>query len=503
LAVWDATKGSDDGLTLFDEWSQKSEKYNAAYTQKRWQEITGSPPSKITERTIFWMADQVSTIWRDVTIEQRVAIEDLAALSRIQYDTRRQETAKNLCIRVNTLDDYVQMVRPPQEVEAKGQGTTMNFAATDPWPEAVAGEALVNDMVTAIKRHVILTDEQAIATSLWTIHTHAFEYAEHSARLHISSPAPRCGKTTLMNTISELVTKPIRTENLSLSVMFRVIEMYQPTLLVDEADAFLRDNEDMRGIINSGHQHGGTYLRTVGEDFEPKAFSVWAPVAIAGIGRLASTIEDRSITVSLRRRLKNEELDRLTRKRDHLKVLARRVARWVADNGSKLIDADPALPEKLGDREQDNWRPLIAIADAISADLGERARKAATKISDEEADDDEGYAIQCLADVAAIFEVKNKDRLKSQDIVDALILLEDRPWAEWKHGKPMTKNSLARLLKPFGIHPIQIRFEKPPAATHKGYWAAPVQDAKERYVDQDRKLDERDVVEIWRPPSKD
>jgi hypothetical protein len=39
---------------------------------------------------------------------------------------------------------------------------------------------------------------------------------------------------------------------------------------------------------------------------------------------------------------------------------------------------NPALPDELHDRAQDNWRLLIAIADTLSPAVGERARRAAS-----------------------------------------------------------------------------------------------------------------------------
>jgi hypothetical protein len=494
MALWDWSKGSDDGFALFDGWSQKSGKYDAAVTRDKWAQLARSPPNKIGVGTIIHLANEASPIWRDVTIAQREKIEQLAALPYLQYEIQRKAVAKTFDIRVGILDQYVNRIRPPQEEEVKGQGAALTFQLLEPWPEPVAGETLVNNMTATIKKHVVLTDEQSLAVALWVLHAHAFEFADISARLHIASPAPRCGKTTLLDLISEMVPKSVRTENLSLAVTFRLIEMYQPTLLIDEADAFLKENEEMRGILNSGHRRGTQYLRIVGEDHEPRGFSVWSPVAIAGIGSLPQTIEDRSITISLRRRLKNEHIERLKRNRSHLSELGRRAARWVADNGGKLADADPALPEKLDNREEDNWRALIAIADAISTDLGKKARAAALKISEEEAAEDESASIMCLADVAAIFELKNVERLSSQTILDALLGMEDRPWKEWRRGKEMTKNSLARLLKPYNIKPHNIRFQPKPAAPVKGYDAAPILEAKTRYVDEERDLDEADIA---------
>jgi hypothetical protein len=444
-------------------------------------------------QAVAWLRRQLGQLPDNgMTEEQQTEIARLAALPSVQYDQQRIEAAKQLGIRVGTLDQLVDCVRPRRD-DVVGQGTPLSFAAIVPYPEPVDGEKLIADMEAAIRKHVVLSEQQALAVALWILHAHALEFAEHSPRLHVPSPAPRCGKTTLLNTIAAMVPKPIHTENITTSALFRIIEMVQPTLLMDEADIFLKDNEDMRGLLNAGHSRSGQVIRTVGEDFEPRAFKVWGPVVVAGIGRIPATIEDRSITIALRRRLPDEKIDRLrTNRTGHLDVLLRRAARWVADHRTTLTDADPALPDNLGDREQDNWRPLVAISDAISPSLGGRVRAAAVKIAEEEVDDDNA-AIMALADVAAIFETTGMEKLSSHDLITALNNMEDRPWPEWKRGQPMTKNSLARLLKPFSIHPKQMRFAPKPAKTMKGYEAAPIKEAKGRYVDNEPKVSQEDI----------
>jgi hypothetical protein len=69
-----------------------------------------------------------------------------------------------------------------------------------------------------------------------------------------------------------------------------LVEIQHPTLLIDEADTFLSENEELRGILNSGHRRGGSVIRTVGEDFEPRAFSTYSACAIALIGKLPATL---------------------------------------------------------------------------------------------------------------------------------------------------------------------------------------------------------------------
>ena len=68
--------------------------------------------------------------------------------------------------------------------------------------------------------------------------------------------------------------------------MFRYVEDVRPTSLIDEADSFIRDNEEMRGILNSGHTKAAAHvIRNVEVNGEHKArrFSTWAAKAIATI----------------------------------------------------------------------------------------------------------------------------------------------------------------------------------------------------------------------------
>src|SRR5215475_13546465 len=63
---------------------------------------------------------------------------------------------------------------------------------------------------------------------------------------------------------------------------------------------------------------------------EKRTFS---PLAFAGLVKLGihvlATLEDRCITIELRRRLPDERISRFLRSRtDHLRELARRTARW-------------------------------------------------------------------------------------------------------------------------------------------------------------------------------
>ncbi len=181
----------------------------------------------------------------------------------------------------------------------------------------------------------------------------------------ITAPEMRCGKSQLLNLIGRLSHRPLVASNISPAAMFRVIEAHSPTLLIDEADTFFKENEELRGIVNSGHTRQAAYIiRTVGDNHEPKQFSTWGAKAISGIGTLAETIRDRAIILEMRRKLPNESIERLRHAEGGVfECLASKLARFAQDAGVSIERALPTLPEALNDRAQDNWEPLLAIAD--------------------------------------------------------------------------------------------------------------------------------------------
>jgi putative DNA primase/helicase len=515
MACYLSTSGAQRGFEAFDLWSRKSPEHNKKdTTQERWQHYRTSPPISIGAGTIFQKADQAQPGWRSLKglpVEKITEVLRLSRLAFAQYDTERKESAKQLGLRVSTLDDITGRLRSPDVPDADNlQGGRIEFVSLAPWGEPVDGETLIADTMKAVRDYVILSEHQALAVSLWVAHTHAFEVAEHAPRLQIRSPAMRSGKSTLLRTVAQLVAKPLKTENISTAALFRIIEKYQPTLLIDEADNFFKnaegkDNSDLNGILNAGHEPTGTWTRTVGEDFEPRTFKVFSPLCFAWLVRrgvnVREQLEDRCITIELRRRLPDESISRFRQSRTgHLRELARRSARWVADHKAALADADPDMPEQLNDRAQDNWRPLIAVADAMSAALGQKAREAAVKIAAENIGGEEDVSLLLLADVAAIFKKKislasaeSVPSVGSLEIVHDLTAMDDRPWNEWRRGTPITGHTLARLLKAYGVIPRKIRPQATPADPRpkpfRAYFTNQVLEAAGRYVTEESEED--------------
>ena len=404
----------------------------------------------------------------------------LATLDPISYDQQRQAAAEKLGIRVATLDAEVRRI---QGQSADDQQSGIAFDLTDPeaWPTPVDGAALLEQIVETIARYVALPRFAAEAIALWVVQAHAHENFFISPILAITSPVLGCGKTRLITLLSALTPRPLPASNVTTASLFRAIEKWRPTLLIDEADTYLRENEELRGVLNSGHNRAGArILRCVGEDHEPRWFSTWCGKAIALIGKLPATLASRSICVEMRRLGPGEMVEQLRPDRlAHLEPLRRMAWRWARDHEEALRDADPEMSASLRDRAADNWRPLLAIAALAGGGWPEKARQAAEAL--ETGDDAEALGILLLRDLRTLFDERETDRLPSEDIVKALTRMEDRAWPEYRRGKPITPRQLATLLKGFGIEPRTLRLDDD---VRKGYDLADFQDAFARYTPQ-------------------
>lgn len=404
-------------------------------------------------------------------------IRELAALTPIQYDKIRESEAKALGVRSSTLDAEVKKARGGGASDAGG--TAVLFEDLAPWPEPVDGAAALNRTAEIILEYIVTSKEAATAVALWIASSHAFNAFLHSPRLNITAPERGCGKTAFLDVIAALTPKALRVENITTAALFRIIEKYEPTLLIDEYDSFLKDNEELRGALNAGHKRGGVVPRCEGDQNEVRLYKTFAPVALAGIRGLPGTLHDRSIIIRLTRAKKEELRERFdSRKTQSEKILQRQLARWTADNIRALESCDPVLPEAAFNRIADNWRPLFAVAEIAGGGWPLKAVEAFRVLTADPCGND-GAAVQLLADIRALFDAAGVDRMASARLCVQLAVMEDAPWAEWHHGKPITTRQLSLMLRGFSVVPGTIRTGD---GTAKGYYTEAFIDAFERYL---------------------
>jgi len=421
----------------------------------------------------------IGEILREIGADLQPAVHDLQervnSLSEIEYEQKRKDLAVEYGIRVSALD---KLRRKPG---AQRQGQALAIDDPVPAPEPQDGAVLLDDLAAQIRRFIAADTGSIDAMALWTVFAHIAGGAAVCPNLAFVSATKACGKSTALDVVSRLIPRSINIANITSTSLFRAVEAAHPSLIIDEADTMFKQNDELRCLLNAGFTRSAAQvLRTVGDDYEPRVFTVWAAKAFALIGRLPDTLESRSVVIRMRRRLPDEAIERLRSDKDQgFAELQSRIARFIIDNDKAILADEPELPETLSDRQADVWRELCRIADIAGGDWPKRARHIALEFC-AKSDDDGDLSIQLLADIQTIFAGSpERDFWPSQAIVDALNGLDEAPWADMNNGKGLTTNRLARMLQRFEIHTKTVRMGD---RTPKGYVPASFADIFARFL---------------------
>lgn len=353
-----------------------------------------------------------------------------------------------------------------------------------PWAED--GAAVLDAAEALLSRFVVFPSEAArVATVLWCAHTHVVDAFETTPRLAFLSPEPGSGKTRALEIVELLAANPLLSSNMSPAyLMRRLAGEPRPTVLFDEIDTVFgpkakADNEELRGLLNSGYRAGATSGRCVtrGNNIETEEFPSFAAVALAGLDDLPDTVATRSVIVRMQRRAPGEKVDpyrrRLHEPQGH--ALREELGRWARSHFDRLRDAWPDLPDGCEDRNADVWEPLLAIADAAGGAWPERARIAAISLISESQTRRGGLGVKLLEDIRTVFITD--EYVGTEELLRGLNNLDESPWHEIKGGNPLDARGLAFRLSKYGIKPRQIF-----ALGRKGYRREDLHDAWTRYL---------------------
>jgi len=375
--------------------------------------------------------------------------------------------------------------------------------------QPVDGHLLLQEVRDAIRKFVRLEETEAVVVALWILFTWVFERAaETNPFLRIVAATKSCGKSTLLKVLLHLTRSGWLVASTTKSSFTRKMQTGRFTMLLDEGDAFLRENEGMRNLLDAASDPDtATCSLSVkqGDNWISTDINVFVPIAIASINLLRGmdTVESRSIAIWLRRTT-SAERQALTKARNRvlkatLAPITDRCSRWAHDNAGNLVGMRPNFDLDDG-RDEDKWEPLIAIADYLDAELGKRVRAIAAHMTKQAAQDRPPLTILLLADIKKLFDRKREqnppddkyaDTFASETLCSQLAWLDERPWSEFGRARlAINQNQLARHLKDFQIAPRCVRIGPGKEDVKRGYQRKDFEDAWLRYP-----LDEEVVAE--------
>jgi len=289
-----------------------------------------------------------------------------------------------------------------------------------PWP--LAGEPMepdpaLWDIVKAfIDTHVELPDERQY--DLIT----AFIYASYIPEcfyvvpyLHIIGPKGT-GKTRLGNLLQQTCYRGFMSSNISEAALFRAVEAFTPTLLLDEAEIYNEKNRSaIQNLLNAGYKRGNPAIRIGGmAEGNPKLelFDVFGFKALIGTGGFKGTLESRAHRITMEKNLSPVayRIDFEKAKNIRSQLLMWRFRR-LADFASVVNVVSVGIPhtqpkgmEYADGRFVELYQPLLFVADDGAKNILSYARDAWKIMIDEEGVSLEAEMVKAVADSAPLVE---------------------------------------------------------------------------------------------------
>lgn len=341
------------------------------------------------------------------------------------------------------------------------------FPRVEAWPDPVDGAELLREVERCLTDYLVLPAYASTVIAGWILAAWVVTAWSRFPHLALTSPQRRCGKTRSLELLRFLCPRALLATSISPAGIFRIVEKYKATLLVDEAQWLNDPKSDsaraIRELLSGGIERDAVSVRCCGDEHEPTPFKILGPKVIAMIGCPEAVLLDRCIQVGMQRKLPTETVKawRGHAAEEEVKTIARKIARWSEDNRAALeaaYETTPPLP-LANERLAELLLPLqVVIGAADPTRLGELESYA--RGLDTVHEDDQPEEIQLLAALRRLFDFDGAEFLPTLAITEGL--------------KGPGKRSLASHLRKFGVHPRHAKDK-----SCRGYYRG-------------------DLVEVWR-----
>jgi hypothetical protein len=237
---------------------------------------------------------------------------------------------------------------------------------------AVNPSVLIKHLETFFAERAFLPVGAALLLALFILITWTFELFDTCPYVSVESPVPECGKSTVLRLINAVCARGEISTSLTEAVLFRLVNEYQPTFLIDEAETLEGKSEraeGLRAIAHEGYKRGGSVARVEGEDRHIQRFNVYCPKVFSAIGGLTGALLSRCIVIHMSRAPKDfarrsSRLRALERDAKPLRRLLEAYSLQAGETLTKLYEAEPdeGYWPTITDREAELWGPLLIHA---------------------------------------------------------------------------------------------------------------------------------------------
>jgi hypothetical protein len=222
---------------------------------------------------------------------------------------------------------------------------------------------------------------------------------------------PGCGKTRFLLTVGALCYKPIFASGAStVSPLFRILDAFKGTLIIDEGDFRLSDERaEIVKILNNGNAKGFPVLRTEvsnKKEFNPTAYKVFGPKLVATRGLFADrALESRCLTEAMGQfRLRTDvPINLPSTYEDEALHLRNKLLLFRFRNLDNVRTDDRLVDRSIEPRLNQVFVPLLSIVDddTARADILELARRYNREMIADRALDTEAQVLQVVKEIIA------------------------------------------------------------------------------------------------------
>jgi len=239
--------------------------------------------------------------------------------------------------------------------------------------ETVKTAELINELREYFEKYLIFPKDfpgTPLLLACWVMATYLYRVFNVFPFISLRSATKECGKSRTEDLFSYVCFNAgSRESSPSEASLFRGPSKNGGTRLYDEIEFTVSKERfgELVSILNSGFERGGVVIRLEkrGDKFEEQAYPTYCPRVLAGISKLANTLEGRSITIFMPRKLASEKLPRINRAKmmDRMQPTRDKAYIWALCNASGI--------NKVYDEIEDfDNESLKDLSDALPISLG-------------------------------------------------------------------------------------------------------------------------------------